>query len=292
MVRVNSLEISQQKQTHSIEDYHKFFLYPVVRIFSERVAGSGTIIYSEKDIRNPEEYLTFVLTNYHVIGNSITVSKEWNSILRRDIKKEIKEKVKVENFQYINLSLIDSSNRYNADIIAYDQNHDLAILMVNSPRQFPYTAKLIPEDKIKDLRLFMEVVITGCSLAHEPFSNFGQITYLSEIIERKKYMMVNAGMYFGNSGGALFLKDSGWFIGVPSRLTGIQLGFGFDMITFMGFSAHPERLYEFLKEQELQFIYDPNDDYYGALERRKRREKEALMALKAEFIKDKEINPN
>ena len=98
--------------------------------------------------------------------------------------------------------------------------------------------------------------------------------------------MVNAGSYFGNSGGALFLRDTGELIGVPSRLTGLQLGFGMDMITFMGFSAHTSRLYEFFKEQHLNFLFDPNRTYKDALKDREEAEKKSLIELQVEAQKD------
>ena len=74
-------------------------------------------------------------------------------------------------------------------------------------------------------------------------------------------------------------------IGVPSRITGIQVGFGVDIITWMGFSAHPERLYEFMEDQELKFLYDSEDNYYKSMDRRKNKKKEALLAMKAEVAK-------
>ena len=33
-------------------ELHERFLYPVVRVFSMKAAGSGTLIYSEKDPEN------------------------------------------------------------------------------------------------------------------------------------------------------------------------------------------------------------------------------------------------
>jgi len=268
-----------------LKKMHETFLYPIVRIFSKKAAGSGTTIYCQEDPKNPDEYITLVLTNHHVIEDLISQKQDWDSLLKRKIEKEFIDKAKVEYFSYVRMSKVDSSNRYDADVLAYDQYHDLAVLKVDSPVKREFVATLIPEDEIKDIKLFMDVVVSGCSLAHEPFCNFGQITFLNEIIDQKEYIMTNANSIFGNSGGALFLKETGQLIGVPSRITGIQLGFGFDVTSWMGFAAHPKRIYEFLKEQELHFVFDPDDDYYSAMERRKNKEKESLMALKAEFLR-------
>jgi len=263
---------------------HEKFLYPVVRVFAEKAGGSGTIVYSEQDPENKEENITLVLTNHHVIDDLISHKEEWDSLLKRKKEKEFKKKAKVERFEYVRMSTVDSSNRYDADILAYDKNEDLAILRINSPRKFEYVANLIPKKEIKNLRLFQDVVVGGCSLLHEPFCNFGQITFLTEEIDQKQYLMTNSNSVFGNSGGALFLKETGQMIGVPSRITGIQLGFGVDIMTWMGFAAHPKRIYGFLEEQELKFIWDKKDTYAKAMKRRDTKEKTALLELKAQLV--------
>ncbi len=267
---------------------HEKFLYPVVRIYSKTAAGSGTIIYSKTDPDNEGEYLSFVLTNHHVVADCIEYKDDWDSVLKKTIKKEFLEIPRVEVFDYVNQSTVNSSNAYRSEIVAYDKNHDLAVLRIDSPKEFPFVAELIPKDEIKDLRLFAEIVISGCTMAHEPFTTFGQLTFLKEIILQKLYLMYNAGSYFGNSGGALLLAETGQLIGVPSRLTGIQLGFGVDMVTHMGFGAHPGRIYEFLAEQELQFFWREGETYKDALDKREARKKDALLALKAELAKEGE----
>ena len=210
---------------------HEKLLYPVVRVFGKKGAGSGTVIYSDEDVKNEGEYLTFILTNHHVIADLITLKDAWHSVLKKTKKQEVIDKAKVEIFSYHSMSTIDSSNRYNAEIVAYDDHHDLAILKLESPKKVDFVAPILPEDMIKKLRLYMDVAVSGCSLAHEPFTNPGQLTFLTEEIEQKQYFMSNASMIFGNSGGALFLvepsMDEYWgnLIGVPSRVTVNQMGF-------------------------------------------------------------------
>lgn len=266
---------------------HEQFLYPVVRVHGQKAAGSGTVIYSKprSGSADGEDYQTFVLTNHHVVEDCISHKKDWHPLLKRQVEKEILERPRVETFSYVRLSEVDSTNGYWSTIVAYDKDHDLALLLVDTPRRYDYPAKLIPRDKIGNIKLFMDVVVAGCSLSHEPFCNFGQVTYLKEYIEKKKYLMTNASSIFGNSGGALFLAETGEMIGVPSRISGIQIGFGVDIITWMGFAVHPERIYEFLDEQEMKFIFDPTDTYEAAIERRRKKETDALLALKAEIVK-------
>ena len=136
------------------------------------------------------------------------------------------------------------------------------------------------------MRLFDEVWTSGCSLLHDPFSNKGELTYLREIIEQKSYIMYNAPSIFGNSGGGVFHTNGG-LLGLCSRITNIQLGFGIDVMTWMGFGTHPSRLYEFFSHQELQFLYDENDTYADAVQRRKVKQRKSLRHL---FIEEKEAD--
>ena len=272
-----------------LKQKHEKLLYPVVRCFGKKGAGSGTIVYCKEDPKNEDGFLTFILTNHHVIADLISLKDKWNSLLKQTRKGEIIDKAKVEIFDYVSMSTNDSSNRFNAEIVAYDDHHDLALLKLETPRKMAWVAPIIPEDKIKALRLFMDIAVSGCSMAHEPFVNFGQLTYLTEEIDQKRYFMYNAGSYFGNSGGALFLADEvnmpelyGYLIGVPSRLTGIQLGFGVDMVVNMGFGAHSLRIFEFAKEQHLDFLFDEEKTYYDALDDRKKKEEKNLVQMQAE----------
>jgi hypothetical protein len=140
-------------------------------------------------------------------------------------------------------------------------------------------ASIIPRDEIKELQVADPIWVSGCSLLHDPFPSPGNLTYLREIIDQKAYLMQNAPSIFGNSGGGLFHGDTGHLLGLTSRITATQLGFGIDIMTWMGFSTHPDRLYEFFDHQELQFLYDSNDNYHEAKVRRENRRHEALRTL-------------
>ena len=256
---------------------HERILYPVVRVRTEKAGGSGTIIYSEPNLLNKEEYQTFVMTCAHVVDDAITYKKEFHPVLKKDIKKEILAQVGVQVFDYVYVSKVNSSNSYKADIVAYDKTSDIAILKLESPKKQPYIAKIILKDKIKDVKLFTPAFTSGCSLGHDPIFNAGQITYLSEMIDNKQYWMSNCSSIFGNSGGALFLAETGEQVGITARISAIQLGFGMDIITWMGFSVSPQTIYEFFDEQELQFLYNPEDTYEKSQARRAKKAKEALL---------------
>lgn len=264
---------------NNIQALHERVLYPVVRVRTESAGGSGTVIQSLPDPRKEGEHLTFVLTNWHVIEKAIEVKKRWNSVLKREIDAETFRQVTVEIFDYVRLSEVTSANTHRADIVAYDRLHDLAILKLDSPRAVPYVARLMPAEDCAGVKLFTPLWTSGCSLGHDPFANPGYLTYLHEQIESKLYWMCNANSIFGNSGGGVFHGETHEQIGVTARISSIQLGFGYDIMTWMGFFIPAPRIYEFIDEQELQFLYDAEDNYYAAMDRRKDKERDGLLSL-------------
>ena len=257
------------------EGLHEKILYPVTRVRAGSAGGSGVVVYSEPDPKKPDEYINIAITCQHVVDGAIKMRDEFDSVLTRNRKTDYFAEVIVEIFQYLGSRLI-SSNATSGDIIAYDKHHDLAAIRLHNPNKMPYVASIIPEDEIKDVRLFDNVVTSGCSLLHDPFGNMGTITSLREVIEQKNYIMANAPAIFGNSGGGLFHGDTGHLLGLTSRVTVTQMGFGLDVQAWMNFSTHPERLYEFFDNQELHFIVDDSDDYYTAMTRREGRKKDAI----------------
>ena len=108
---------------------HEKILYPVVRVRTEKAGGSGSVIACLEDPDHEGEFQTFVLTNWHVIENAISTSEEWDSLLKKNRKVEVLQRVQVELFDYARMSDVTGGNARRADIVAYDKNHDLAVLV-------------------------------------------------------------------------------------------------------------------------------------------------------------------
>ena len=261
-----------------IKDIHENILYPVTRVRAADAGGSGVVIYSEPDPDNEGQYVNIVLTCEHVIAKNVVVKDEWDAVLKRDVKHDVTSECTIELFDYDNSRVI-SANSIRGEIIAYDKSHDLAAVKLNNTRKIDHVATIIPKKEIANLQIADPVWVSGCSLLHDPFPNPGTLTYLREMIDQKAYIMQNAPSIFGNSGGGLFHGVTGNLLGLTSRITVTQLGFGFDVQSWMGFTTHPDRLYEFFEHQELQFIYDSKDTYHSAMKRRGDRRKEALRSI-------------
>ena len=152
------------------KDLHDKVLYPVTRVKTGKAGGSGVLVYSEPDPSDETKYVNIVLTCQHVIDSAISVKDEWDSLLKREIKKDIMEEISVEIFDYDG-SKISSANSSQAEIIAYDKGHDLAAVKLHNSRPMDYVATIYPKDELDQLQLFDEVWTSGCSLLHDPFSN-------------------------------------------------------------------------------------------------------------------------
>ena len=262
----------------TVQEVHDKVLYPVVRVRTGNSGGSGVLIYSEPDPDNEGRYFNIALTCQHVVDSAIKIRDEFDPVLKQQRKSDYFEEVAIEVFDYDGSKLI-SSNSTQADIIAYDKHHDLAAVRLHNFREQPFVSSIIPKNEIDELKIASPVVTCGCSLLHDPFPNNGTLTYLREVIEQKAYLMSNAPSIFGNSGGGLFHGETGHLLGLTSRVTVTQMGFGMDVQTWMNFSTHPDRLYEFFEHQELQFLYDKTDNYRDAIRRRDSKRREALRSI-------------
>lgn len=245
-----------------IREIHKQVLYPVVRVLTEHAAGTGVIIYSAltpDTINKPDEdkeFESYVITCHHVVEDAIKFVKKWSTIAKKDIIVEANELVRVEIFKYEKLSRCIGATSYDAEIIAYDKPFDVALLKIKCSEKVEHVAKLFPKGKSDEIKLGSPMISCGCSMAHQPFFTFGNLSSKGDQIETKEYWMTSANVIFGNSGGPVFLSDSYEYIGNTARVTANQMGFGVDIITWMGFFIPIESIYKFLDENFFNFIFD------------------------------------
>ena len=74
------------KASKEIIQKHEQMFYPTVRVRTKKAGGSGTVVYSKK---NKGEVYTYVITNHHVIKDSVHLEKKWDPVLKRKVDKEI-----------------------------------------------------------------------------------------------------------------------------------------------------------------------------------------------------------
>ena len=249
------------KASKEIIQKHEQMFYPTVRVRTKKAGGSGTVVYSEK--YNDEVY-TYVITNHHVISDSVHVEKKWDPVLKRKVDKEILDTVYVEFFRFNNYSHTIGSFAVEADIVAYSDvegGQDWALLRVrDKENKADYVANMFPLKDIENVHIFDDCFAVGASLGHPPVASNGMITYMDDEIDHFKYWMSSAPTIFGNSGGAVYRwsgnRKKYEYIGIPSRISIQPMGFSADAITHMGYFIPIDRVYNLLDDNDYQFIYD------------------------------------
>ena len=256
-----------------VEKRHHEIIWPTVRIRAKDAWGSGTVIYSKSD--KSGKFHTYILTCHHVIASNIKVEKVWDQRVGIEVKKEIRTPVEVQFFYYENLSYAKGlSGSHRAEIVCYDERQDIALLELEmQAREIEWVATLYPEDKIRDVHVYDAVFACGAAMAHEPIATDGIITFMNEIIDDYDYWMTTAQIIFGNSGGAVFRysveRDKFEFIGIPARVEVNISGFSAQAITHMGFFVPITRIYNLFRENQYEFLFNPEVTYEDCEKQRK-----------------------
>ena len=266
------------KASKEIIQKHEQMFYPTVRVRTKKAGGSGTVVYSEN---YKKEVYTYVITNHHVIADSVHVEKKWDPVLKRKVDKEILDTVYVEFFRYNNYSHTVGSFAVEADIVAYSEvegGQDWALLRVrDKENKADWVANMFPLDDVENVHIFDDCFAVGASLGHPPVASNGMITYMDDEIEHFKYWMSSAPTIFGNSGGAVYRwsgnRKKYEYIGVPSRISIQPMGFSADAITHMGYFIPIDRVYKLLEDNDYQFIYDDSISLEDCKKSRKDKQK-------------------
>ena len=239
--------------------------------------GSGTIIYSEP-CEDGKGYHTYVITNHHVIASAIDITKEWDTNLQKDVQVERRSAVFVEIFQYRNMSEPIGVMKVKADIMIYSDSEkaeDMAILKLRTETKAEHIAKMFPREKADRYFVFDPTVAVGCSRGFNPMPSEGMISRRNLTIRTFDYDMSSAQIAAGNSGGAMFLAETGELIGIPSM--GVVAGWMGGAIAHMGIFIPIERVYNFLDREHYDFLFDHSKS-----------EKECLALRDADIEKQKD----
>ena len=139
------------KASKEIIQKHEQMFYPTVRVRTKKAGGSGTVGYSQKNEKDGEIY-TYVITNQHVIADSVHLEKKWDPVLKRKVDKEILDTVNVEFFRFNNYSHTIGSFAVEADIVAYSEvegGQDWALLRVRDKENTAdWVANMFPLDDL------------------------------------------------------------------------------------------------------------------------------------------------
>ena len=239
---------------------HERTLYPTIRVRTGRATGSGTILFSAPRTEPDEDgelgFSTYALTNHHVVSDAIRVEKQYDPLAGKYVTRDYRERVQVEVFRYKNRSTITTRATTEADIMAYHEKRDLALLRLVSNEEFPFVASLLPADEAREVHMYDKLFVVGCGLGQPPFPTDGMLTGKDVQIDHYPYWQTSAPSIFGNSGGAVFLARTLQLMGVPSRVSVTGGMFSSSAVTHMGYFCPPQEITKFLADQGFHFIYD------------------------------------
>ena len=249
-------------------------LKPVVRIRTNKGRGSGTVIKSS-------EGGTYLLTNYHVIESCLEYKDVWDELLRRNVKKEFTSAVELDFSKINHHGAVKGLITSVADIILSNKQHDLALLKVRDEETFP-SAMLYPEESAAKVPMLASLACCGAAMGEKPIVTYGNLNGIQIEIDNYEYYLSSAPSIFGNSGGAVFTpyEDHWAYFGIPSRITVAILGFAADAITHMGYFIPITRIYQWLRDNCYEYLWDISVTKEQCDQRREvKRERELALSL-------------
>mmetsp|Transcript_52160 Transcript_52160/g.121734 ORF Transcript_52160/g.121734 Transcript_52160/m.121734 type:complete len:314 (-) Transcript_52160:65-1006(-) len=181
-------------------------MMPAVRIVSYAgTQGSGFVLATN-------ENGTFVLTNHHVIRDSIHQHDRWDPISQSSKKVDRFMPVKVESFEYDERGKHLRTVRTAADIVAYSMygdkwsfEGDLALVKLKAPLSSTPFVSVIEEEDFHEVRALDEVIMWGCPDASElPLPSTGHVASISEERAGIGLMLSQVFGNPGSSGSAVF----------------------------------------------------------------------------------------
>ncbi len=178
-------------------------IYPVIQLRGNGTVGSGVVISSKKEGASGKA-TTYVLTAFHVVQEITEGLSDPSAIAD----------VKFMNPENDRLMPIVGGAR----VVAFQPEIDIAMIRMDLEAPWPYVAKLASVEDTESVEIFDAVYAVGCPLGNKPLPTVGEISSQEKIVAGETFWMVNAPTFFGNSGGGVFLCDSGRLIGISSMI--------------------------------------------------------------------------
>ena len=240
-------------------------LYPTVMVDTGRGVGSGTLIFSGKRTHESwkeEKFWTLVLTNHHVVKDSISISKNFDPKKGKSIQKETRRPVHVRIWDYNDYSTAVGTTGRMARILAWDKDRDLALLRLDDKeRAIENIAVLWPEDKGGPY-IFQQTWAVGSGMGNPPYPTEGLLSGIAGKDQQGRPLYLSsAPIIFGNSGGSLWAfsntRDRYEMIGVPSMVGAYGWG---SIVTHIAWSRPISEIRSFLRENDYGFVLGDKDN--------------------------------
>ena len=239
-----------------IQQRQREMLNTTVLVRSKNSIGSGTVVFSD---RRNGEWETYIQTVHHVIDKSIVPKKDDEGVT---VGEEL-HPVQVTLYEYKNLGRNIKQHERIADIVAYDEEKDLALLRLRDDLfGWKYAAHV--SAPYEYLLVTQKSWIVGAGLGRPPFPTDGVISAIDKDRDGNgTFILASAPIINGNSGGGLYIYDEEEaryeLVGVVRHMGVTAIGGKIVMpVAHMAFSVHVDSVRAFLKNKGFEFILGPN----------------------------------
>jgi S1-C subfamily serine protease len=206
-------------------------LGPSIQVLARGGVGGGTLLSSG-------EGRAWAVTAWHVVHKAVTP----------DGRETVEAKL------YDGLGA--PAETVPADLVAWDESKDLALLRLRTERR-PVAARLASRETLRAMRVFTPLYTVGCPLGHDPLPPRGEVAALSKDVAGERFWMMNAPTIYGNSGGGVFNGDTHELIGVSVMICTYD-GAVSTPVPHLGILAPMLTVYDWLDAQGYTFAYDPS----------------------------------
>ncbi len=184
-------------------EMHRAMILPTVQLRGNGTVGSGVIVYSEPQPEDEPGCATFVLTAYHVVAE--VLGDRW-------------ERGTIDEVHVLRPDDPEKTRIFSARLVLFDRRRDLALLLLNTSEKFEQVATWRPRSALREIGVFRQAYAVGCPLGNRPLPTLGEISSKAKAVGDQTFWMLNAPIYFGNSGGGVFLADTYELIGISSMI--------------------------------------------------------------------------
>jgi S1-C subfamily serine protease len=144
---------------------------------------------------------------------------------------------------------------FSAKLVLFDCRRDIALLRLNSSRQFKQVAALTTLKELSSVDIFTKAYAVGCPLGNRPLPTLGEISSKKKIVGDQVFWMLSAPTYFGNSGGGVYLADNCRLIGVSSMIYTYGK-INPTVVPHMGLFVPLETVYRWLDSEGYSFLHE------------------------------------
>lgn len=229
-------------------------LYPVVRVsYEDNDSGTGAVVASKKN--DDDEYETYVLTRYEWIDDAIEIEERFDSMIGEERKMETRSQVSVEIPTFKKKLDIAGTRTLKADILSYDEEKDLAVLLLDDISEYDRTSRIAsePSESLDEIR-----TVGTVQRFSVPFHKRGEIVAKGIREGDQTFDLVRASKSLFVAGAVVLDEHSGEVKGVLSGEDAkIEEGKG----TFGTKLMIPlETIHDWLDGEFLSYIYDDSTD--------------------------------